>query len=117
MDCGAFIDIVPIILSYLDLKSRIQLSKTCRFWRKQIYITNAKLWSKEMIELPYVGSTGCNHPKIFHCTCLMENKLWSTISAPPDPNALEKVLSQMALSEESIQRFHLVEKVSKNKNK
>ena len=117
MNSGAFIDIVPIILKYLDLRSLIQLSKTCQFWRKQIYITNAKLWAKGMIELPYVGSTGCDHPKVFHCSCLTENKLWSTISSPPDPNALEKVLSQMASSEESIQRFQFVEKVSKNKNK
>lgn len=117
MDSGAFIDIVPVILNHLDLKSRIQLSMTCHFWRKQIYITNARLWSKEMIELPYVGSTGCNHRDIFQCTCSTENKLWSTISPPSDPNALEKVLTKMASSEESIARFEFVEKVSKHTNR
>jgi hypothetical protein len=142
MDSGAFIDIIPIILNYLDLKSLIQLSKTCHFWRQQIY-PNAKLWSKEIIELPYVGHMGCDNSESTDCKCFMQVdnhfnpachrqnaiqnakethikeikiervKLWSTILPPVDPNALEKVLAKIASSEESIQRFKLVEKVSK----
>jgi hypothetical protein len=141
MDSGAFIDIIPIILNYLDLKNLIQLSKTCYFWRQQIY-TNAKLWSKEIIELPYVGHIGCENSESTDCKCFMQVnksfnptcylrdaiqnakethikdvkiervKLWSTILSSVDPNALENVLAKIASSEKSIQRFKLVEKVS-----
>jgi hypothetical protein len=45
------------------------------------------------------------------CKTLIEIKLWSAVLPPEDPNALEKVLAKIASSQESIQRFQLVEKV------
>jgi hypothetical protein len=110
MDSGAFLDVIPIILSYLDLKSLIQLSKTCHFWRERIY-NDLKLWSNNIIELPYIGhmeggNDGRNDPQ-----SIIEVKLWSMILPPEDPKALEKVLEKMSSSQESIQRFQLVEKV------
>lgn len=109
MDSGAFLDVIPIILGYLDLKSLVQLSKTCHFWRQRIY-NDVKLWPN-MIELPYIGymkggDYGRNDPE-----SIIETKLWSMILPPEDPKALEKVLEKMASSQESIQRFQLVEKV------
>jgi hypothetical protein len=115
MDSGAFLDVIPIILNYLDLKSLIQLSKTCHFWRQRIY-TDVKLWSKDrIIALPFIGDMGGDNYRDTDCETLIQIELWSMILPPADPNALEKVLSKMASSQESIQRFQLVEKVSKNK--
>jgi hypothetical protein len=115
MDSGAFLDVIPIILNYLDLKSLIQLSKTCHFWRQRIY-SDVKLWSKDrIIALPFIGDMGGDNYRDTVCETLIQIELWSMILPPSDPNALEKVLSKMASSQESIQRFQLVEKVSKNK--
>jgi hypothetical protein len=110
MDSGAFLDVIPIVLGYLDLKSLIELSKTCHFWRQRIY-TDVKLWSNSIIELPYIGrmeggDDGRNDPE-----SVIKAKLWSMIFPPEDPKALENVLEKMASSEESLQRFQLVEKV------
>jgi hypothetical protein len=110
MDSGAFLDVIPIILNYLDLQSVIQLSKTCHFWRQRIY-TDAKLWSKRIVELPYIGHMGSDEVGCTDCKTLIEIKLWSAVLPPEDPNALEKVLAKIASSQESIQRFQLVEKV------
>jgi hypothetical protein len=109
MDSGAFLDVIPIILRYLDLKSLIQLSKTCHFWRQRIY-TDLKLW-RHIIELPYIGQTGGDTYGRYSLESIIEAKLWSMILPPEDPKALEKVLDKMASSQESIQRFQLVEKV------
>jgi len=116
MDSGAFLDVIPIILRYLDLKSLIQLSKTCHFWRQRIY-TDLKLWPNS-IELPYIGQMGGDKYEYgrgrYTLESVIEAKLWSMILPPEDPTALEKVLDKMASSEESIQRFQLIEKVSWN---
>jgi hypothetical protein len=111
MDSGAFLDVIPIILSYLDLKSLVQLSKTCHFWRQRIY-NDVKLWSKNIIELPYIGHMECGYDTRNTPESVIQAKLWSMILPPEDPKALEKVLEKMASSQESIQRFQLVEKVS-----
>jgi ABC-type phosphate/phosphonate transport system substrate-binding protein len=43
---------------------------------------------------------------------IVKAQVWSMVLPPDDRHALEKVLSKMASSEESIQRFQSVEKVS-----
>ena len=114
MDSGAFLDVIPIILNYLDLKSLIQLSKTCRFWKQRIY-TDLKLW-KNLIELPFIGHMHMadGYYRRDQPESIIQAKLWSMLLPPEDPNALEKVLEKLASSEESIQRFQLVEKVLYN---
>jgi len=109
MDSGAFLDIIPILLQYLDLKSLVNLAQTCHFWRTRIY-TDLKLWPK-LIELPYIGHMethfrGRNTPEE-----AINAKLWSALLPPEDPKALEKIFGKMASSNESIQRFASVEKV------
>ncbi|CAF3656155.1 unnamed protein product [Rotaria sp. Silwood1] len=109
MDSGPFIDIIPTILKYLDLKSLIHLAKTCYFWKERIY-TDVKLWPK-VIELPYIGCMN-NYVGVHNILeHVIEAKLWSMIRPPDDPKALEKVLEKMASSEQSIQRFKLAKKV------
>ncbi|CAF3717573.1 unnamed protein product [Rotaria sp. Silwood1] len=109
MDSGPFIDIIPIILNYLDLKSLVHLAKTCYFWKERIY-TDVKLWPK-VIELPYIGCM--NNDVGIHNVLedVIEAKLWSMVQPPKDSKALEKVLEKMASSEQSIQRFKLTKKV------
>ena len=112
MDSGPFLDVISTIVSYLDLKSLIHLAQTCCFWKKRIY-NDLKLWPK-VIELPYIGQMeggfyGCYKPET-----IVKAKLWSMLLPPDDPNALENVLGKMASSNESMQRFLLVEKVYDN---
>ncbi|CAF1093021.1 unnamed protein product [Rotaria sp. Silwood1] len=109
MDSGPFIDIIPIILNYLDLKSLVHLAKTCYFWKERIY-TDVKLWPK-VIELPYIGCM--NNDVGIHNVLedVIEAKLWSMVQPPKDSKALEKVLEKMASSEQSIQRFKLTKKL------
>ena len=109
MDSGPFLDVIPTVLQYLDLKSLVNLAQTCHFWKTRIY-TDLKLWPK-VIELPYIG-----HMETHLCgrTTLEEvinAKLWSALLPPEDSKALEKFLDKMASSDESKQRFALVEKV------
>ncbi|CAF1312658.1 unnamed protein product [Adineta steineri] len=109
MNCGAFIDVIPFILNNLDLKSIVQLSQTCHFWRQIIY-KNIRLWPK-CLKLPYIGSMGREYSRRHDLQSIINAKLWSMILPPEDPKALENLLSKMALSQESIERFRLVEKV------
>ncbi|CAF3973239.1 unnamed protein product [Rotaria sordida] len=109
MDSGPFIDVIPIILNYLDLKSLVHLAETCRFWTERIY-TDVKLWPK-VIELPYVGCMDNYVGAHNVLEDVIEAKLWSMVRPPDDPQALEKVLEKMASSEQSIKRFALVKKV------
>jgi hypothetical protein len=109
MDSGLFLDVIPTLLSYLDLKSLVHLAQTCRFWKNRIY-TDLKLWPN-VIELPYIGRmdgirVGRDDPET-----VVKVKLWSMVLPPDDPKALEKVLGKMASSEESVRRFQLAEKV------
>jgi hypothetical protein len=110
MDSGPFIDVIPTLLNYLDLKSLVQLAQTSYFWKNRIY-TDLKLWPKT-IELPYIGCMD-NYVGVHNTLeSVIDAKLWSMIRPPEDLNALEKVLERMASSEDSIKRFALVEKVS-----
>ncbi|UJR11240.1 hypothetical protein I4U23_015422 [Adineta vaga] len=109
MDSGPFLDIIPTLLDFLDLKSRIQLARTCRFWKYRIY-TDLKRWPKT-IQLPYLG---CMDTYVgVHNTLenVIDAKLWSMIRPPEDPKALEQVLQKMASSENSIRRFALTTNV------
>jgi hypothetical protein len=109
MDSGAFLDVIPTLLNYLDWKSLVNLAQTCRFWKQRIY-TDLKRWPK-LIELPYIGHMdGCLSGR-HSDDDVINAKVWSMLPPPEDPKALEKVLTKMALSEESIQRFALVKKV------
>lgn len=109
MDSGAFLDVIPIILSYLDVKSLINLAKTCRFWKSRIY-NDVYIWPK-VIELPYIGHIHSHYYR--HSTDdIIKAKLWSMLLPPENPKALEQILQNMALSDESIYRFALVEKVT-----
>lgn len=110
MDSGAFLDVIHIILKYLDLKSIIQLSSTCHFWRERIY-NDFKLWSNNIIELPYIGQMEDGNYRRNTLEDVIKAKLWSMVMPPEDPKALENILEKMSSSEESIQRFKLVEKV------
>ena len=110
MDSGAFLDVIPVILKYLDLKSLIQLSSICRFWRDRIYY-DVKLWSNYIIELPYIGQMEGGFYRHNSRESVLEAKVWSMIMPPEDPKALEKVLEKISSSEESIQRFQFVENV------
>jgi hypothetical protein len=75
MNSGAFRDGIPIVLSYLDLKSLIELSKTCHFWRQRIY-SDVKLWSKDkIVGLPYISNMGCDNYRFTDCQSLIESKL------------------------------------------
>ncbi|CAF1581899.1 unnamed protein product [Rotaria magnacalcarata] len=109
MDSGPFLDIIPILLSHLDLLSLVRLAQTCRFWKQRIY-DDLKLWSN-IIELPFMG-----HMRVYACKRhdiekIIQVKLWSMILPPEDPKALETILEKMASSKESIRRFQHVEKV------
>lgn len=110
MDSGAFLDVIPLILKHLDLYSLIQLSSTCHFWRDRIYY-DSKLWSNYTIELPYIGDREGEFFTHFTLEHVLKAKVWSMIKPPEDPKALEKILEKIASSEESIQRFQLVEQV------
>ncbi|CAF3816095.1 unnamed protein product [Rotaria sp. Silwood1] len=112
MDSGPFLDIIPNVLKYLDIKSLLYLAQTCHFWKNRIY-NDLKLWPKT-IELPYIGciSNYIGGERENTLELAIEAKLWSAILPPEDPKALEKVLERMASSEESIKRFVLVEKVN-----
>jgi len=109
MDSGPFLDIIPNVLKYLDMKSLVYLAQTCHFWKNRIY-TDVKLWPKT-IELPYIDCInnyiGGGQENTLER--VLEAKLWSAILPPKDPKALEKVLEKIASSEESIQRFAWVE--------
>ncbi|CAF3572910.1 unnamed protein product [Rotaria sp. Silwood1] len=109
MDSGPFLDIIPILLSYLDLRSLVHLAQTCRFWRERIY-NDLKLWPN-MIELPYIGHMRDYSSRRHDPENVIKVKLWSMILPPDDLKALENVLEKMASSDESVQRFQLVEKV------
>lgn len=109
MDSGPFLDVIPLVLKYLDFESLIQLSQTCHFWRNRIYL-DLKLWPKT-IALPYSDTIGYHPNSKEGLDCILEAKLWSAIFPPKDPEALEHVLHSMARSEESIGRFRLVTKV------
>jgi len=109
MDSGPFLDIIPTILQYLDLKSLVNLSRTCQFWKRRIY-SDLKLWPK-VIELPYIGHMDTDFPRGYKADDIINANIWSVLLPPEDPKALEKLLKKMALSIESIQRFKIVEKV------
>jgi hypothetical protein len=109
MDSGPFLDIIPTLLSYLDLKSLVHLAQTCHFWKERIY-TDLKLWPN-VIELPYIGRMDGNCDDRHDPETVVKAKLWSMVLPPEDPKALEKVLDKMASSEESVRRFELAEKV------
>ncbi|CAF1375928.1 unnamed protein product [Adineta ricciae] len=110
MDSGPFRDVIPILLDYLDLKSRVQLAQTCRFWKYRIYI-DLKRWPTTL-ELPYLGSMD-NYVGIHHSLEeVVHAKLWSMVRPPEDPRALENVLKQIASSDDSAQRFSLVTKIN-----
>lgn len=112
MESGPFLDVIPILLSYLDLKSLVCLSQTSRFWRQRIY--NDSKVSPKSIELPYVGRTDDDGGYYRHdAETAIKAKLWSMVLPPDNRNALEVVLSQMASSVESIGRFRFVEKVGR----
>ncbi|CAF3834689.1 unnamed protein product [Adineta steineri] len=107
MDSGAFLDVIPIILNHLDLKSIVNLAQTSHFWQNQIY-NNLKLWPKT-IELPYIGCMD-NYVGVHNTLeTVIDIKLWSMIRPPDDPKALEKILTKMASSTASIRRFALVD--------
>ncbi|CAF1189478.1 unnamed protein product [Rotaria magnacalcarata] len=109
MDSGPFLDVISTLLSYLDLKSLIRLAQTCCFWKDRIY-NDLKLWPK-VIELPFIGQMEDGFYGRYEPETVVKAKLWSMILPPNDPKALEKVLGKMASSNESVQRFLLVEKV------
>ncbi|CAF3359945.1 unnamed protein product [Rotaria sp. Silwood2] len=108
MDSGPFVDVIPILLSYLDFKSLVRLAQTCCFWKDRIY-NDLKLWPN-MIELPYIGRMDDDGFQRYDPETVVKEKLWSMVLPPDDPKALEKVLEKMASSEESVQRFQFVEK-------
>ena len=109
MESGPFLDVIPILLRYLDLKSLVYLSQTSRFWRQRIY--NDSKASPKSIELPYVGHTDDGGYSRHDAETAIKAKAWSMVLPPENRNALEVVLSQMASSTESIGRFRFVEKV------
>ncbi|UJR24704.1 hypothetical protein I4U23_006078 [Adineta vaga] len=109
MDTGPFLDVIPFILNYLDLKSLIQLSRTCHFWRERIY-NDKKRWSKT-IELPFIGAMESGNSKHSDLESAIKVKLWLMILPPEDPKALESILNNITSSKESIQRFAFVTKV------
>ncbi|CAF2755172.1 unnamed protein product [Rotaria sp. Silwood2] len=108
MDSGPFLDIIPILLSYLDLRSLVHLAQTCHFWKERIYY-DLKLWPN-VIELPYIGRMRDYGSKRHNPEKIIKMKVWSMILPPENPKALEHVLEKMASSDESIRRFQLVEK-------
>ncbi|CAF1576179.1 unnamed protein product [Rotaria magnacalcarata] len=109
MDSGPFLDIIPTLLNYLDLKSMVCLAQTCRFWKERIY-NDLKLWPK-VVELPYIGRIDCNYIGHEDPETVIKMKLWSMVLPPEDPEALQNVLSNMALSEQSVRRFQFAKKV------
>ncbi|CAF1021576.1 unnamed protein product [Didymodactylos carnosus] len=108
MDSGAFLDVIPNVLTFLDVKGLVQLAQTCRFWRHRVY-SDLRLWT--VVELPYVGRMESGDYLRYHPTEVIEAGLWSMVLPPEDPNALETVLSQMSSSDESIGRFQQTQKV------
>ena len=109
MEHGPFLDVLPVLLGYLDLKSLVYLSQTSRFWRKRIY-NDSKLWPKS-IELPSIGHMDDEGYQRHDAETAIQAKLWSMVLPPEDRHALEAMLNKMASSEESVRRFQFVEKV------
>lgn len=97
------------IIELFGLQKSSQFSKNMSVLETSRIYSDLKLWLKA-IELPYVGHTSGLYYRITSKE-IVHPKVWSMLLPPENSKALENVLEKMALSEESIQRFQLVEKV------